>query len=91
MLVSSFSASLVLSSIGAGDGTFAPVRTQTLPATAQGMVVADFDGDKLADVAVACAQSNALCLLRGKGDGTFQPVVQTPVAKIPIGVAAGDA
>lgn len=90
VLVSSFNPSVVLSSIGAGDGTFAPARAQTLPATPQGMVVADFNGDKLADVAVACAQSNALCLLPGKGDGTFQPVVQTPVAKIPIGVAAGD-
>ena len=39
---------------------------------------------------MACAQSNALCLLPGKGDGTFQPAVQTPVAKIPIGVATAD-
>ena len=37
------------------------------------VVVGDFNGDKIPDVAVANAGSNTVSILVGNGDGTFRP------------------
>jgi hypothetical protein len=53
-------------------------------------VVADFNGDGKQDIAVANYSSNNVSVLRGNGDGTFQPAVTYPVGKGPVAIAAGD-
>ena len=73
---------------GNGDGTFQPARQF---ATGQGdwgnLVVADFNGDGILDVAA----TPSLSVLIGKGDGTFQSVqtFQPPVVSI-VGDFNGD-
>lgn len=76
------------------DGTLGP-KTQFATADgAQSLVVGDFDGDGVLDVAVACSYNYArvgtLSLLRGTGDGGLQPSVEIPCGGVPFGIAAGD-
>ncbi|HEX4750130.1 MAG TPA: FG-GAP-like repeat-containing protein [Bryobacteraceae bacterium] len=46
----------------------------------QSIAAADFNGDGLADLAVANANDNTLSIFLGNGDGTFQPAVSYPVS-----------
>jgi hypothetical protein len=72
--------------LGNGDGTFEPPVTYG-GAGLQGatwVAVADLNGDGKLDIAVAyqcepnCYSSGAVGVLRGNGDGTFQPAVIYP-------------
>src|SRR5580704_14005885 len=68
-----------------GGSASSPARAQTLPgviwtkstqklttgASPQSIVVGDFNGDGMADVAVA--QAGSIGIFLGKGDGTFSP------------------
>ena len=64
--------------LGKGDGTFlAAASSLSNPQLTSGfqavsVVVDDFNGDGLADIAVANANSSSLSVMLGKGDGTFQ-------------------
>jgi hypothetical protein len=54
------------------------------------LVVEDFNGDGRLDLAVANAGSNAVSILLGNGDGTFQPAAEYAVGQSPKGIVAGD-
>lgn len=60
--------------------------TDTSP---QAAVSGDFNGDGIADLAVATG-NNSVSMLLGKGDGTFPTHVEYPVPGHPIGIVAGD-
>ena len=53
------------------------------------VAAADFDGDGIADLAVA-SNGSGISILRGNGDGTFQPSVSYPAGTNPRSVAVGD-
>jgi hypothetical protein len=76
--------------LGNGDGTFregTPVTVGTLPYFVR---VADFNGDGIADLAVANAGSNTVSIALGHGDGTFAPAQNIPVGRNPYTVTVGD-
>jgi len=56
------------------------------------MVVGEFNGGSIPDIAVVCAGDATLHVLLGLGNGTFgsAPTVNLPVGSDPWGVAAGD-
>jgi FG-GAP-like repeat len=67
-----------------GDGTFAPGNTYPTAGSPGTVVVADFNHDLVADVAVGCNSPSGLCVLlgnvdgTGKGDGTFGAFTSFP-------------
>lgn len=72
--------------LGNGDGTFQPQVDATLPGIANGLTVADVNGDGVPDVLVptmvqiAGAEWQAeVVTLIGQGDGTFGPPIVSPV------------
>ena len=55
------------------------------------MVVADLDGDGFLDLIIANAREGSnLSVLRGKGDGTFQPQTLYPVGEDPTSLVVAD-
>lgn len=79
--------------LGNGDGTFQgpnpPVSTGT-NTDPYSVVVGDFNGDKIPDLAVANYATNTVAVLLGVGDGTFLSPVAFPVGSEPTSVATGD-
>lgn len=57
--------------LGNGDGTFNRATPVTLSSSVRGIAAGDFDQDGKADLAVGLGMSAAI--LRGRGDGTFEP------------------
>ncbi|HKH98943.1 MAG TPA: FG-GAP-like repeat-containing protein [Candidatus Sulfotelmatobacter sp.] len=78
--------------LGNGDGTFpqTPSSTLTTGGVPQGIVVGDFNGDNIPDLAVTNSSSNTVSVFLGNGDGTFKPQVTYATGKQPQGIAAGD-
>jgi hypothetical protein len=75
---------------GNGDGTFqAPVIYQ-VGVNPAAVVVGDFSGDGIPDIAVANAFSNSESVLQGNGDGTFQNAVNYLVGIDPRSLVAAD-
>jgi len=77
-LVTALQADLGVVFLGNGDGTFAPPEsTQVLSGYITSMAVADFNGDKIPDLSVACGDSGEVWILTGTGDGHFvgSPVI----------------
>ena len=80
----------LISSLGRGDGTFAPANT--FPGSNLGSLAAgDFNGDSKIDVVGISqgTQNSALSFYSGNGDGTFQPSLPaidltTPGAQVPV-------
>jgi hypothetical protein len=79
--------------LGKGDGTFQgpasySTGTDTYPYY---VVVGDFNGDKIADIAVANYATNTISVFLGNGDGTFQSHIDTSTGgEEPTSIATGD-
>lgn len=82
--------------LGNGNGTFQTHKDySTIPTTGGtgdplGVAVGDFNGDGKLDLAIANNADNAVAILFGNGDGTFQAAVEYPTAILPNSVVVGD-
>lgn len=81
--------------LGNGNGTFqGHVDFPAAPGAGAGqagvLAVGDFNGDGKIDVAYPDVDNDTVAVLLGKGDGTFQPFVQYPTARGPVGVTVAD-
>ena len=77
--------------LGDGNGVFrAPVASAVAAGPLSAIVAGDFNGDGKADIAVTQANSNALTVLTGRGDGSFQPGVAYTVGNRPGFLVAAD-
>ncbi len=78
--------------LGNGDGTFNP---QVAYPTGVGgnplsVVIGDFNGDGIPDLAVADFQTQQVSVLLGNGDGSFQTVKAYPTGANPSSIVAAD-
>jgi hypothetical protein len=73
--------------LGNGDGTFAAARTLDAGFQPQSVVVGDFNGDGVPDLAVA---GSYVSVLLGNGDGSFQNAPTYAAGSEPSSVAVGD-
>ncbi len=88
----------VLLGNGSGGFTAAPGSPFTVGAAIAGptgepgvVVVGDFNGDGIQDLATANQQSSNLTVLLGNGSGGFAPAPGSPFAAVgPVGLAVGD-
>lgn len=78
--------------LGIGEGIFGDERSTALPSGSNplSMVVADFDTDPHLDVAVANFATHTVNILRGVGNGSFQPLPTITGLSGPLSVATAD-
>jgi Chitobiase/beta-hexosaminidase C-terminal domain/Bacterial Ig-like domain (group 3)/FG-GAP-like repeat/FG-GAP repeat len=80
--------------LGKGDGTFAVPVMASVPGSIVDItqiVVGDFNGDGIPDLAVIDSDSSTLDILLGNGDGTFTAeTTRPPISGIPLHFATGD-
>jgi hypothetical protein len=76
--------------LGNGDGTFGAPVTYQVGVDPAAVVVGDFNGDGIADVAVANSLSNSVSVLFGNGDGAFRNAVDYLVGIDPRSLVAAD-
>lgn len=79
--------------LGNGDGTFREAQNYLADTGhwgAYSVAVADFNGDKKPDLAVANFSDNTVGILLGNGDGTFQGEEVYRTGDSPFDVAVGD-
>lgn len=76
--------------IGNGDGTFQPGIGYNGGGAGVAVAVADLNGDKELDIAVANRAAGKISVLLGNGDGTFQAPTSYAVGPAPVAVAASD-
>jgi hypothetical protein len=75
---------------GNGDGSFQAPKSYAAGASPHSVVAADFNGDGIADLAVANSNADAVSVLLGNGDGSFQGPASYRVGRYPLRVAVGD-
>jgi hypothetical protein len=68
--------------------TVPPTVTLTWPP--DGLTMADFNGDGLADVATISTAAGLVSVLISRGDGTFQPPAEVGVGPVPVAILATD-
>jgi hypothetical protein len=86
--------------LGNGDGTFQAAQTYIVSLGPSSVVVRDFNGDGIPDLAVANAgqvggifslpPDSTVSVLLGNGDGTFQAAHNYAVGLRPVSIAMGD-
>jgi hypothetical protein len=74
--------------LSAPNGTFGPPTSFPLNSVANGLTVADVNGDQVLDLIVTA--SGSVGVLLGKGDGTFQAAAYYPAGAGAFGVAVAD-
>src|SRR5207247_874127 len=58
---------------GHGDGTFDAPALYPIVQVSTGIATGDFDNDGFVDLVVTCNYAGVVAVLRGRGDGTFDP------------------
>src|SRR5262249_54365201 len=84
---------LAMGTNGVADGTFTTPRTTPVGMATQDLVVHDFDGDGVLDLAVTGDQGLKILRgsgLNGRGDGTFMPGTTYAAGGAPGAVAVAD-
>jgi len=79
--------------LGNGDGSFQPATPVYTPASSvnlAGLAVADVNGDGIPDLVLSDHSANAVDILTGNGDGTFQGPTSYPTGAAPLGLALAD-
>ena len=76
--------------LGRGDGTFLPAVGYAVGGDPRALVVGDFNGDGIPDIATANYLSGTVSVLLGRGDGTFAPAITAAAGDVPLALAAGD-
>ncbi|WP_109488638.1 FG-GAP-like repeat-containing protein [Occallatibacter savannae] len=77
--------------LGKGDGTFSPTPTSpTVGLYPDGIAIADFNSDGVADLAVTSVDQNEVIILLGNGDGTFNAGPILPTSATPQSIATAD-
>jgi hypothetical protein len=71
--------------LGKGDGTFqAPKLYDDTYLHQASVIVADFNGDAIPDLAIGQDYNGSTAVLLGKGDGTFENAILAPTGTFPI-------
>jgi hypothetical protein len=86
----SFSPGSVSVLLGHGDGTFAAPVNYQVGVEPAAVIVGDFTGTRILDLAVANSFSNSVSVLLGNGDGSFQNAVDYTVGVDPRSLVAAD-
>ena len=76
--------------LGNGDGSFQTARTLATGNKAAAVVVGDFTGDGILDLAVANENSNDVSVFLGNGDGSFQTARRFAAGANPAALAVAD-
>jgi Bacterial Ig-like domain (group 3)/FG-GAP-like repeat/FG-GAP repeat len=94
LAVTNYSSNTVSILLGNLSGDFTPASGSPIAVGIQpfGVAVGDFNGDGIADLAVANYGSNTVSVLLGNGSGGFAPALGSPIAvgTQPLAVAVGD-
>jgi hypothetical protein len=75
--------------LGNGDGTFGPPADYPI-GSSDYLVVADFNGDGIPDIAVNNITLDSVVILQGQGNAVFQAGLNYAVGADPTALAAGD-
>src|SRR5262249_37311349 len=73
-----------------GDGTFSPGENVSAGVGPNSVVVADFNGDGLSDLAVGNRRSHNFSILLSRGNGTFEAAQPFGPGNDPIPLTVGD-
>jgi len=79
--------------VGQGNGAFSATAINSATGMGTGpysLVTADFDGDHIADLAIANYSANNVSIMKGAGNGTFSSLTTGAVGTGPESVALGD-
>src|SRR5262249_50703536 len=78
--------------LGLGNGTFQPDLANPRPGQTNplGMLVGDFNGDQIPDLATVDYTGGGLFIFLGRGDGTFQERQRYAVGATAVGLVSAD-